>query len=72
MSFSGLSKIGSQTVRIADSSSSTRVSRRHPARVDVQPRDAAVVALEEGEEVLGQVVLVARISVPTMPKSTAA
>ena len=33
----------------------------HPARVDVQPRDPVVVALEEREEVLGEVVLVARV-----------
>ena len=54
-------KIGSHTVRTAASSSSTRVSGRHPARIDVQRRDAVVVALEEREEVLGEVVLVARV-----------
>ena len=58
ISFSGRSKIGSHTARIAASNSSTRVPARHPARVEVRLRDAPVVAVEEGEEVLRQVVLV--------------
>jgi hypothetical protein len=45
---------------------------RHPAGIDVQLGDAPVVAVEDGQEILGEVVLVARVSVPTMPKSTAA
>ena len=61
MSLSGLSKIGSHTVRIADSISSTRVSGGHPAGLDVQHGDAPIVAVEHREEILGEVVLVARI-----------
>ena len=34
---------------------------RHPAALEVQHRDPAVVALEEGEEVAGEVELVARV-----------
>ncbi len=58
ISFSGRSKIGSQTTRISLSSSSTRVSARHPARLEVRRRDAVVVAAEEREEVLREVALV--------------
>ena len=58
ISFSGRSKIGSHTARIAASNSSTRVSGGHPAGLDVRLRDAPVVAAEEGEEVLREVVLV--------------
>jgi hypothetical protein len=59
ISRSGRSKIGSQTERIAASNSSTRVvSGRHPAGFDVRLSDTLVVAAEEGEEVLRQVVLV--------------
>ena len=59
ISFSGRSKIGSSTTRISASSSSTRVSGRHPSRLDVRRRDATVVAAEEREEVLREVALVA-------------
>jgi hypothetical protein len=38
-----------------------RACRRHPAGFDVQHRDAPVVAVEHGQEVLGEVVLVARV-----------
>ncbi len=61
MSFSGRSNIGSHTVRTADSISSHPRTRRHPAGLDVQLRHAAVVAVEHGEEILREVVLVARV-----------
>ena len=59
ISFSGRSKIGSQhdadlRFELVDA----RVGR-HPARLDVRGRDAAVVAAEEREEVLREVALVA-------------
>ena len=59
MSFSGRSNCGSQTARIAPSSCVDARRRRHPAAFDVQLGDALVVAPEEGDEVLRQVVLVA-------------
>ena len=36
-------------------------TRRHPARLEVQQRDAPVVAIEHRQEILGQVVLIAGI-----------
>ena len=59
ISFNGRSKIGSQTTRISLSSSSTRVSGRHPSRLDVRGGDAAVIAAKERDEVLREVALVA-------------
>ena len=59
ISDSGRSKIGSSTTRISASSSSTRVSGGHPARLDVRGRHAVVVAAEEREEVLREIALVA-------------
>ena len=61
ISLSGLLKIGSHTVRIADSISSTRVSAGTQPDSHVQLRDPPVVAIEDREEILGEVVLVARV-----------
>ena len=61
MSFSGLLKIGSQTARTAASSSSTRVPAGTQPESTCSARDAPVVALEEREEVLGEIVLIARV-----------
>ena len=58
MSFSGRSKIGSHTARIAVSNSSTRVSVGTQPDFDVRLGHAPVVALEECEKILRQVVLV--------------
>jgi hypothetical protein len=44
---------------------------RRPAGLDVGLGHALVVAAEEGQEVLRQVVLVEIVEVPTMPKSSA-
>ena len=60
-SFSGRLKMGSSTVRTADSISSTRVLGGHPAGFDVQQGHAPVVAIEHGEEVFRQVMLIARV-----------
>jgi len=58
MSRSGRSNTGSHTTRIADSNSSTRVSLGTQPASRCACRHAPVVAAEEGEEVLRQVVLV--------------
>ncbi len=55
---SGRSKIGSQTARMAASNSSTRVSGGAQPDSMCSFGDALVVAAEEGEEVLRQVILV--------------
>ncbi len=58
MSLSALSKYGSQDgADRAFEFLDPRV-RRHPARFEVQCRDAVVVALEEREEILREIVLV--------------
>ena len=44
----------------------------NPAGLDVQGRDARVVAIEKCHEIFRQIMLVAGCKVPTMPKSTAA
>ena len=61
MSFSGRSKIGSHIgahrgLHLVDARAG-----RHPAGLQMQLRDAPVVAVEHREEILRQVVLVARI-----------
>ena len=61
ISFSGLLKIGSHTVRIADSISSTREPSGTQPDSRCSVRDLAVVAIEHRQEILGEVVLVARI-----------
>ena len=61
ISFSGLLKIGSQTVRTADSSSSIARARGTQPDSTCSAATRAVVAVEEREEVLGEVVLVARL-----------
>ena len=58
MSFSGRSKCGSQTARMAPFQRVDAGVPRHPAGFDVQLGHALVVALEEGDEVLRQVFLV--------------
>ena len=58
ISASGFSKMGSLTVRMADSNSSTRVPGGHPARLDVQLRHPPVVAVEKGQQILGEISLV--------------
>ncbi len=58
MRASGRSNTGSQVARIARLELVDARALRHPARLDVQHRDALVVALEEREEVLREVVLV--------------
>ena len=61
MSLSGLLKIGSQTARTAASSSSTRVPAGTQLESTCKRRDAPVVAAEEREEILGEIVLVALV-----------
>ena len=61
MSLSGLLKIGSQTARTAASSSSTRVPGGTQPESTCKRRDAPVVAAEEREEILGEIVLVALV-----------
>ena len=58
-SFSGRSNMGSHTERMADSNSSTRVSLGRQPDSMCAVGDTLVVAAEEGEEILRQVVLVA-------------
>ena len=55
---SGRSNTGSQVARIGGLELVDARALRHPARLDVQHRDALVVAVEEREEVLREVVLV--------------
>jgi len=45
--------------------------RGHPFRHDVELGDTVVVPVEEGQEVLRQVVLIGGLKLPMMPKSTA-
>ena len=61
MSLSGLLKIGSHTARTAASNSSTRVPAGTQPESTCKLRDAPVVAVEEREEVLGEIVLVALV-----------
>ena len=61
ISLSGLLKMGSHTVRIADSISSTREPSGTQPGLQVQRGDLAVVAIEHRQEIFGEVVLVARI-----------
>ena len=60
MSFSGFSKIGSQTVRMAASNSLSLVSAGTQPESMCSCATRAVVALEEGKQVARQVVLILR------------
>ena len=59
ISFRGLLKMGSQTRADGRLELVRAGARRHPAGLHVQFGDALVVALEERQEVLRQVMLVA-------------
>jgi hypothetical protein len=71
MSFSGRSKCGSQTARIAPFELVDAGRRRHPAALDVQLGDALVVARKKAMKFCARYSLSNSVSVPTMPKSSA-